>query len=133
MESVLIIEYLITSLKPNIPTTREKLEEGKLNRLKDVEPTKQMPELAKVTNLTEEYLGNVILNDATDRFKDQIDFKIDSYMKQFKGVQRKSWLNKINEVNEEKNIYKKLAKQALKSIMINRYEKAFYNVLNRKW
>ena len=47
--------------------------------------------------------------------------------------QRESGLNRINEINDEKNRYKKLARQALRSIKLNRHTKAFCIVLNNQW
>ena len=133
IESAFLIEFLLTRLQPNALTTREILAEEKLNMLKDVKLIKQMSELAKVPELTEQYIENAILDDATKRFKEQIDMKIQSYMNQFKSEQRESWLNRINELNDEKNRYKKLAKQALRSIRIKRHTKAFCSCLNRQW
>ena len=133
IESAYIIEFLLTRLQPTTLTTREILAQEKLNLLKDVELIKQMSELAKVPELTEQYIENAILDDATKRFKEQIDMKIQSYMSHFMSEQRESWLNRINELNDEKNRYKKLAKQALRSIMLNRHTKAFCSCLNRQW
>ena len=101
--------------------------------LKDVELIKQMSELSKVSELTEQYIENAILDDATKRFKEQIDMKIQNYMSQFMSEQRESWLNRINELNDEKNRYKKFAKQAQRSIRLNRHTKAFCSCLNRQW
>ena len=83
IESAYIIEFLLTRLQPTTLTTREILAQEKLNLLKDVELIKQMSELAKVPELTEQYIENAILDDATKRFKEQIDMKIQSYMSQF--------------------------------------------------
>ena len=133
IESAFIIEYFLTRLKPTTLTTRENLAKEKLNMLKNVELIKQMSELAKVPELTEQYIENAILDNATKRFKEQIDLKIQSCMKQFMSEQRESWLNRINELNDEKNKYRKLAKQAIRAIKTNRYTKAFYSCLNKKW
>lgn len=107
IESAYLIEHLIKRLKPGTLSTRETLANGRLDLLKDVDLLKQVKELANVENLTEQFVENAILNDATKRFKYQIEAQIEEAMKQFMAEQRGSWLNRINEKHEALMKYKK--------------------------
>ena len=133
IESAVIINYLIKRLKPNTLNTKETIIDSQMNMIKDIELIKQIKELANVKNLTDELLTKSIVFESTERVRNQIDLKIDEYMRQFMGEQRDCWLNRINEVNDERKRYKKLLKQALKSIITNRHTKAFCSVINTKY
>jgi len=133
IESPLLINYLIKRLKPNTLTTRETIVDSQMNMLKDIELIKQVKELANIENLTEELITKSVVFESTERIRNQIDLKIDEYMKQFMGEQRDCWLNRVNEINDERKRYRKLLKQALKSIITNRHTKAFCSLMNTKY
>lgn len=133
IETPFLISYFINRLTPERITTKEQIVDQKMKLLEDIELIKQVKELANVENLTEEYIETAIVHDASKRFMNQIDFKINDYMKQFMGEQRDSWLNRINEVNAKKNHFKKLSQKALKTIAMNTNTKIFCSMLIRHW
>lgn len=134
IETPLLINYLIKRFRPNTLNTKETIVEEKMKMLDDIEFIKQVKELANTENLTEELLSKSVAFESTERIRNQIDLKIDEYMKQFMGEQRSCWLNRVNELNDEKNRYRKLLKQALRSIALNRHTKAFCSLINcRYW
>lgn len=110
IESVFIIEHLISRLNPTATKTKESIAQKKLEMLKDIDFLKQVKELEKTQNLTEIYIQKAIVGDANQQFRDQIDCTIDKYMQQFMAEQRGTWLERINQKSEQLRDMTKLDK-----------------------
>ena len=104
-----------------------------MNQLIDIVFLKKFQDLAKTIYLAEEFISEQVLQDAIKHFKEQIDLKIKHYMEKFMTEQRGNCLNRILEVIKEKNHFRKLAKQAFRTIYLSIHNRIFCEILFEKW
>lgn len=133
IESVYMIEYLINRLAPTAKQTFDVMAQEIQTKWKDIESIKTMQDLAKTPNLTEKYIEDALVFNATRKFQLGIEAMINNHMENFMEEQRGNWLHRLTEIQDENKRFKKLLRQDLISIKVGRNMKTFCKILLEKW